>query len=59
MDYISVQQAAEKWGISKRWIQKLCEGNRITGAIRFGHAWAVPKNAEKPKDRRLKSNKER
>ena len=34
-DYISVQQAAEKWGISERRIQKLCEENRIEGALRF------------------------
>ena len=47
-DYISVQQAAEKWGISERRIQKLCEENRIEGALRFGHAWAIPKDAEKP-----------
>ncbi|AOT72609.1 helix-turn-helix domain-containing protein [Geosporobacter ferrireducens] len=54
LNYISVQQAADKWGISKRRIQKLCEENRITGAIRFGHAWAIPKDAEKPLDARKK-----
>jgi excisionase family DNA binding protein len=53
-DYISVQQAAEKWGISERRIQKLCEENRIEGALRFGHAWAIPKDAEKPADLRKK-----
>ncbi|WP_440189150.1 hypothetical protein [Anaerocolumna jejuensis] len=35
LDYISVEQASEKWGISKRRIQKLCEENRIDGVIRF------------------------
>lgn len=54
LDYISVQQAAEKWGISERRIQKLCEENRIKDAVRFGHAWAIPKNAEKPADARRK-----
>lgn len=54
LDYISVQQAAEKWEISERRIQKLCEENRIEGAVRFGHAWAIPKNAEKPTDTRRK-----
>lgn len=53
-DYISVQQAAEKWGISERRIQKLCEENRIEGALRFGHAWAIPKDAKKPADLRKK-----
>jgi len=33
LDYISVQQASDKWEISKRRIQKLCEENRITGAF--------------------------
>lgn len=54
LDYISVQQAADQWGISKRRIQKLCEENRIAGAVRFGRAWAIPKDANKPIDKRLK-----
>ncbi|MOA68971.1 Helix-turn-helix domain protein [compost metagenome] len=57
LDYISVQQAADKWGISKRRIQKLCEENRIDGAVRFGRAWAISKDAPKPADNRLKENR--
>ncbi|QIB68334.1 excisionase family DNA binding protein [Muricomes intestini] len=59
LDYISVQQAADKWGISKRRIQKLCEENRIDGAVRFGYAWAIPKDAPKPADGRLKENRKK
>lgn len=55
IDYISVRDAAIKWGISERRIQKLCEENRIDGVIRFGRSWAIPKDAEKPVDGRLKS----
>lgn len=58
MDYISTQQAAEKWGISNRRVQQLCEQGRITGAIRFSRVWAIPKDAPKPKDPRLKQGKE-
>lgn len=54
LDYISVQQASDKWEISKRRIQKLCEENRIDGVVRFGRAWAIPKDAEKPADARKK-----
>lgn len=54
LDYISIQQTADKWRISERRIQKLCEENRIIGAVRFGHAWAIPKDAEKPADARKK-----
>jgi len=52
IDYISVREAAEKWEISERRIQKLCEENRIDGVVRFGRSWAIPKTAEKPIDGR-------
>ncbi|RXF13198.1 DNA-binding protein [Enterococcus faecalis] len=41
MDYISVKAASEKWGISERRIQKLCEENRIDGTEKFGRAWMI------------------
>lgn len=55
MDYISPKEAAEKWGISERRVQKLCEQNRIPGVLRFSRVWAIPKDAEKPADKRQKS----
>lgn len=55
MDYISIKEAAEKWGISERRIQKLCEDNRIEGVVRFSRVWAIPKNAKKPADGRMRS----
>lgn len=57
MDYISVKEAAKKWGISERRIQILCSENRIDGVMRFGRALMIPKDAEKPKDARIKSGK--
>lgn len=53
--FISVKDAAEKWGISGRRIQKLCEQNRIDGVIRFGRSWAIPIDAHKPIDKRRKT----
>lgn len=58
MNYITVVEASEKWGISERRIQKLCEGNRIDGAVKFGRSWAIPKDAQKPVDARFKNIKE-
>lgn len=55
MDYISIKEAAKKWGISERRIQKLCEENRIPGVIRFSRVWAIPKDTEKPVDKRRKA----
>jgi len=56
LNYISVRDAASKWGISERRIQKLCEENRIDGVIRFGRSWAIPKDAGKPVDGRLRKS---
>ena len=55
MEYISVQEAAKSWGISTRRVQVLCETNRIEGVLRIGNVYAIPKDAEKPKDLRVKS----
>ena len=54
LEYISAPEAAKKWGISERRVQKLCEENRIDGVVRLSRVWLVPKDAEKPADRRLK-----
>ncbi len=57
MDYMSCAEAAAKWGISERRVQKLCEGNRIPGVSKFGSVWLIPKEAEKPADARRKEFK--
>ena len=59
LDYISVKEAAEKWGISERRVQKLCEGNRIEGVVRFGHTWMIPRKAETPADQRRIQKKDK
>ena len=45
--YITVQEAAEKWGVTPRQVQILCKENRITGAARMSRIWIIPENAEK------------
>ena len=55
MNYISVKAASEKWGISERRVQKLCEDNRIPGIAKFSYMWLIPKDAEKPVDGRMKT----
>lgn len=54
--YISVSDAAEKFNISKRRVQLLCEQGRIEGANRLSGVWLIPTNAKKPDDARRKSN---
>ena len=57
MKYLSVKQIAGKWGISPRRIQILCKKERIAGAFIVGNSWAIPEDAEKPKDDRIRSGK--
>lgn len=46
--YISVKQAAEKWGVSDRKVRTLCEKGKIAGAKREGRFWKIPSEAKKP-----------
>ena len=54
LEYISAPEAAKKWGISERRVQKLCEEERIPGVARISRMWLIPKDAKKPADRRRK-----
>ena len=54
LEYISAPEAAKKWGISERRVQKLCEEKRIPGVAKFSRMWLIPKDAEKPVDARYK-----
>ena len=55
--YIKIQDASLKWGISERRINTLCLEGRIPGAIKFGNTWAIPENAERPIDLRIKTGR--
>ena len=59
MEYKSIREMADEWGISKRRIQVLCSENRIEGAVSIGYSWAIPADANKPEDARIKSGKYR
>ncbi len=52
MEYITVQEAAEKWGVSVRRVQYLCGHDRIKGAVRFGPVWKIPSTAVLPNARK-------
>ena len=56
MEYVSCAEAAAKWGISERRVQKLCEVGRIPGAVKFSRVWLIPKDAEKPIDGKRKED---
>ncbi len=53
--FMTVKQAAEKWGISDRRVRILCAAGKILGAYQEGRGWKIPKDATKPADGRYKS----
>lgn len=57
MEYLSIKQTSEKWGITVRRIQVLCKEGRIPGAAKIGSYWAIPVDTKKPNDLRIKSGK--
>ena len=57
MKYISVSEAAAKWGLSTRRVGILCNEGRIEGAQKAGSIWIIPEVAKKPADARIKSGK--
>lgn len=56
LQYMSTNEAAEKWGISRRRVSVLCAENRIPNVAMLGNMWIIPRNADKPLDAREKRN---
>lgn len=57
MEYMTIKEASEKWGVSVRRIQTICNEGVIPGVMKFGREWAIPKEAQRPVDKRIKSGK--
>lgn len=54
MEYISVIQFAEKYGISERTARNYCTTGKIEGAFLTGKTWNIPADAELPQKGRKK-----
>lgn len=52
-NFMTVKETAEKWGVSVRQVQALCNDGKIEGTVKFGKAWAIPEDAERPVDGRV------
>ena len=57
MDYMTLKEAAEKWGVTPRRVNYYCARERIPGAMKMAGVWLIPKNAEKPIDGRTKQGR--
>ncbi len=57
MEYLTVKEMGEKWGVTSRMVNVYCSTGRIPGAIKKGNLWLVPEEAIKPIDQRRKKEK--
>ena len=48
MEYVSVAEIAEKWGVSERSVRNYCATGRIRDAKLIGKTWHIPATAQKP-----------
>lgn len=53
--YLTATETAERWNITVRRVQVLCNQNRVNGAIKESGVWLIPFSAKKPE--RMKSGK--
>lgn len=56
-EYMTAREAAEKWNVSLRWVQRLCKENRIDGALNINRVWLIPRDVTKPMDGRFRRSK--
>ena len=54
MDYMTLKEVAEKWGVSPRRVNYYCVAGRVPGAVKMAGVWLIPQNTGKPADRRYK-----
>ena len=43
MDYMTLKEAAEKWGVTPRRVNYYCAAGRISGAVKMATIWLIPK----------------
>lgn len=54
MDYMTLKEAAEKWGVTPRRVNYYCAAGRIPGAVKMATIWLIPRMH---KNRRIKDIK--
>lgn len=57
MDYMTLKEASEKWSITPQKVNYLCSADRIPGAVKMATIWLIPKDSQKPADRRYKASR--
>ena len=57
MDYMTLKEASENWGVSTRQVNYYCVEGRIPGSVKMAGVWLLPNEAVKPVEGRTKEGK--
>ena len=52
IEYITTKEASEKWEISRRRVNTLCQEGKIPNIAKVGNMWLIPSDSTKPLDGR-------
>lgn len=58
MNFCSVRETAEKWGVSERFVRKLCKEGRIENVVWNENTWLIPSGIEKPERKKYERKTE-
>lgn len=58
MEYLTITEVSEIWGVTSRAIRYHIMDGRIPGAIKKGNLWLIPANTEKPEDLRKNNRRQ-
>ena len=59
MRYMTSAQMAEKWGLTKRRVNSLCQSGSIKGAYKDGYRWMIPEDSKRPGGYKREEEKEK
>lgn len=59
MNYITVFEAAELWGVTPQQVSVLCRNNKVEGACKIKGKWCIPNGTSKPEDGRKHREKKK
>lgn len=59
MDFYTVKEMSEIWGIKPRMVMTYCSAGRVSGAVKKSGVWLIPKTATKPLDGRTREAREK
>jgi len=53
MEYMTVAETAQKWGVTERRLQEMIREGKLSKAYKLSTIWVMPDDTQKPPDGRV------